>query len=418
MMRWVSALLLSIAVPATTPVHAEDIYPPAVLLKALHQVQEGLAYGDRMASAAQSELLARIETDLGKPVGDAQFSLDRDKAIIGFALSGGSAVASKNLLSKISKESRHFAISEAARFYVSGDMDEAARRFAAVDPRTVAEELRPYILLALGTAALGKDLALARRSFESVALEAPGTLPEEVALRRLVALALTADDLDIFSRASNLYLRRYVSSPYAVEFFDSFAIGVVRLVSSKDFADFWTIVNQLPHLGRRTLISRLLTACAVNGRFDLLRPITHDAALNLPDPGEPLATRLRLFRLVANAKSLDNPTTFAEAKDSNFEALDPADRLLKEKALQTFDTIFGELRAEASNGQVATPSHNPQLDLEVPDSAKSTSDDLDGGGEEGSGKDSPIFRRWPEAQYERSLHELGMVSQYLRELGT
>lgn len=326
--------------------HGQNGNLPAAMLSALHQVQDNFAYGDPIAAAAQTEILARLELELSKPVSDAEAVSDWEKTVIGFALSGGDAAASKDLLAKVDKQSRFFAVGQATELYASGDMGEAARRFAQIDPRSISGGLTPYVMLALGTASLDNDIETARRSFETVVLEAPGTLLEEVALRRLLALGLASGDETTFQRVSNLYLRRYFSSPFASQFIDSYVAGLIRFLTADELSQALKIVAGLPSTNRHTLISRLLTSCAIDGRLDMLRQITRGSSDSLMQQDESLKRKFNLYGLISNIKVLETPALLVAAKRDGFGSLDKSDSLMRDKAFHTLERMFDEIRGQ------------------------------------------------------------------------
>ena len=65
-------------------------------------------------------------------------------------------------------------------------------------------------------------------------LLAPGTLVEEAALRRSIAVAAKLGDAKRFLRLSEQYVRAYLRSPYASQFADAFVAGVVTLNATID----------------------------------------------------------------------------------------------------------------------------------------------------------------------------------------
>ena len=405
---------------------AQDAYLPETLLRALHQVQENLAFGDPTAAAAQTEIFARLKNELTKPVSEIDALTIWERTAIGFALSGGDAAASKAILSRIDGKSRYFELGQAVKLYISGEVDEAARRLATIDPPVLAGGLTPYTMMALGTATLDTDADTARRSFEAVALEAPGTLLEEVALRRLLALSMRSDDNSTFDRVSNLYLRRYLSSPFAAQFIDTYATGASRFLSPDEVAKALKVIAQQPSANRRALTAALLTTCAVNGQLDMLRQILNEGTVGITDEGEPLAAKLKLYGFISSVRSLAGPESLRLAETNDYALLDDGDRLMKKKTVQAFERVFDELRGvdlEAGRDHDAKALQNAQSTAPSSPSNNEITRAIaqltvgDGGDIDASAIAKPAFDHWFETRVGGNFDELDEIEQYVGAVG-
>ena len=103
-----------------------------------------------------------------------------------------------------------------------------------IDPMAYAPEHR-----CLSRARQRLDLAddepeVAVALLDRARLLSPGTLVEEAALRRSIAIAATLGDTGRFLMASEQYVRGYLRSPYASQFADAFVAGVVTLYAAID----------------------------------------------------------------------------------------------------------------------------------------------------------------------------------------
>jgi chemotaxis protein MotC len=350
MMQTILAVLTTMLCLGSTGGKAQSASEPDTMMKALHQVQENLAYGDAAAASMQTEILARLELELAKPARTEQERAVRDQAIVGFALSGGNADVSRKLLSQIAKDSAYYQIGQTVTSYASTDMKETSRLFGMIDTQSIPAGLAPYVALARGTAALSSDVNAAIQNFEAVRLNAPGTLLEEVALRRLVALGLTQHDKSTFKSASNLYLRRYLSSPYAGQFVETYANGLVQLLDDEDIDAALKLLDGLSSANRYPLFSRLMTICAYNGRLGVLRQITTNLTIGIADRKSPLGAKSEFYEFVSNVKSLDSSEKLTLAEQRVLKLPDIEDDLIRAKAFQTFKEVFDPL-----NGKIAEP---------------------------------------------------------------
>ena len=101
---------------------------------------------------------------------------------------------------------------------------------SAVDPTAYTPDIGAFLALVKGIGARrGPSPRSRSRCSTRRRLLSPGTLVEEAALRRSIAIAAALGDTRRFLMASEQYVRGYLRSPYASQFADTFVAGVVTL---------------------------------------------------------------------------------------------------------------------------------------------------------------------------------------------
>ena len=195
---------------------------PYQMVRSLQLVQDSIAAGDHAALPMQRKLL---ETD--RPAvsrgeiaglhrraqlsGDAGLRHERrqsgdDRFHAGEAASRRDRPRARHRHSRLSAWRRH----DRARRARAGRSAARSRRSSAPSWRWSKVPSRlPTIRL------------LAQRMFDVARLLSPGTLVEEAALRRSIALASETKDVTHFLVSCSQYVRRFLQSPYASQFADA-----------------------------------------------------------------------------------------------------------------------------------------------------------------------------------------------------
>jgi chemotaxis protein MotC len=260
------ALCCAMAPPAKSE---EQSIEPRQLLASLQRVQDSIAAGDISALPAQRQLIAMLDESFAKQAEGGHAEPPDVTSILIFALSGGNKRAASTLISHIPEDSPKHALAVAVSAYVNGDAAAARTGFEPIDPLSLDARLAPFVALAKGTSSLGENDGVARRQFDIARLLSPGTLVEEVALRRLMALHVKAADAASFGTASRQYARRYIGSPYGRQFAEVFVDGCIGLNLHLAAGGTPAILEGVPNDYRTSLYLRLARQAAIAGRFEL-----------------------------------------------------------------------------------------------------------------------------------------------------
>ena len=101
--------------------------------------------------------------------------------------------------------------------------------------------------------------------FDEARLLSPGTLVEEAALRRSIALGSETKDRRAFLFSCSQYVRRFLQSPYASQFADAFVAGVVALHKNVELAAIEEIVAGMAPEQQKVIYLRLARRAAIEG---------------------------------------------------------------------------------------------------------------------------------------------------------
>ena len=97
--------------------------------------------------------------------------------------------------------------------YLSGNTEVAQTTLASFEPKTMAPEIGAFLALVKGSVSSSSNETTALAYLDSARLLGPGTLVEEAALRRSLALEASLGKPDRFFLASEQYVRRFLRSP-------------------------------------------------------------------------------------------------------------------------------------------------------------------------------------------------------------
>jgi chemotaxis protein MotC len=137
-----------------------------------------------------------------------------------------------------------------------------------------------------------KEPARAIELFEQARLLSPGTLIEEAALRRQIALLASRANFEKFEATSAIYMRRFPQSVYA----GAFKAQLVEQIVSHDTAmhKLESMLAGLNRLDRRELYLAIAKAGTARGKVELVRFAAPRAA-TLADSNSLEGSRCKLY---------------------------------------------------------------------------------------------------------------------------
>ncbi len=202
---------------------------PYQIVRSLELVQDRLAGGDHASQPMQRRLLEMIDKRFATKEG-ARFENELNRrALLVYAMSGGNPVTVEAALGRLGRDDPSRKLGQSILFYVNGKPKEAIDAFASIEPMAYSPDIAMYLALVKGSMLSESEPAKALALLDRARLLAPGTLVEEAALRRSIAVATTLGDVTRFQRLSEQYVRAYLHSPYASQFADAFVAGSVTL---------------------------------------------------------------------------------------------------------------------------------------------------------------------------------------------
>ncbi len=257
---------------ATLPGRAEDgtsTLQPFQMVRSLQIVQDRIAAGEHAIMPMQRKLLEIIDRRLNSGSKE-DFSDPRNlRALLVYAMSGGNPATIRTVLSRLELDTSTGDIGKGVSSYLNGEALEARAALAPVDPITLPPDLGAFVALVKGSVIAIDEPQEALSLFDQARLLAPGSLIEEGALRRSVDLTATLGDAHRFTLSSIQYVERYLRSPYASQFADSFVAGVIALHGSLDTATVEAITSMMEAEQERVIYLRIARRAGIDGLKEL-----------------------------------------------------------------------------------------------------------------------------------------------------
>ncbi len=340
------ALLAAAALPASA--RAETQLQPFQMVRSLQLVQDRIASGDHAALPMQRKLLEMIDDRLRK-TGQEGFDDPRNyRAMLVYAMSGGNPATIDTVLSRLVLDEENLGIGKGLLDYLNGQAVSARTTLGPVDPMKQPPELGAFLALVKGSLAANDNPQGALKLFDQARLLGPGTLVEEAALRRSIGLATTHGDAGRFTLASTQYVERYLRSPYASQFADSFVAGVIALHDSIDLAKVGEITAMMDAEQERVIHLRIARVAGIDGYKELSAFASAKAEKNLG--GDPVASedpRAVLYASLASVTSGTDEEIRAMLAKIDRARLSAGDRKLFDAVAAVASKLTGTLPAPA-----------------------------------------------------------------------
>ncbi|RUX31490.1 chemotaxis protein MotC [Mesorhizobium sp. M7A.F.Ca.US.011.01.1.1] len=265
--RLIGLLLLAGGHPSTG--FAQDTLQPYQLVRSLQLIQDRIAAGDHAALPMQAKLLEMADARLRAANAEDYKDPKNFRALLVYGMSGGNPVTVEAATSRATTDPQSLAIAKGVIDYLNGRPGEAIEALRPIDPMTLPPDLGAFLALVKGSLLAGDQPATALRLLDEARLLSPGTLVEEAALRRSVGLAVAQGNAARFALASTQYVERYLYSPYASQFADSFVSGVITLHMSISQDKLGDITSMMDPEREKVIYLRIARRAAIDGLNDL-----------------------------------------------------------------------------------------------------------------------------------------------------
>jgi chemotaxis protein MotC len=271
-------ILMTSAVCSPLLLHASGVHAsgldaePYKLVRSLQRVQDEIADGDKSALGMQRELTKLIDKSFAR-LDRSEFADPKNaRALISYAMLGGNPATLEAHLTDLGhKEDEFVRLAVAILIYQKGGARVAESRLKDADPLRAGGLFGASLALVRGLVTRDDDKA--RADFDTARLLAPGTLIEEAALRRLMTIHRRRQDPVSFLRVSSRYARRFVASPYAMQFAQEFVAGVIALGEWMDMANVFEVIEFMPEPYRSAVTVRLMRVATVAGKSELVKRV-------------------------------------------------------------------------------------------------------------------------------------------------
>lgn len=343
----------------------DETLEPYRMLRSLQFVQDTVVRGDHSAADMQRFMLGTIDERL-RTADPKVFQDPRnvDAALI-YAMSGGNPATLEYLVARDIDGNFDNRVSDALRKYLTGKGTLIAKSLGDIATEYKDAKIGPYLALVAGNVTLTKDPAAALKFYDWARLTAPGTIVEEAALRRSLAVAIDAKMVEKANLYANGYARRFLYSPYASQFADLFVGFVVEHYDVLKPEEIEATLGYMDVDRRREVYLRIAREAAITGRKDMATMAVEQAKL-LSGSEEGADALANLYGSLVGVPTENVDAAMAVLMQIPEEALSPRDRALRQAA----ETVAKEVLRKPEPGprpQQAPPEQESAADVSDPD---------------------------------------------------
>lgn len=343
MRRMVFLLLVMAAafpVIASGPARASE---PWQYIKVFQAFQDRIAHGDRKAYRAHVRLIAYLGREFAALPDETWKKRLNAEALFIYLLSGGDPAAATGLLKRKVEVALPEGALQGAVAFVRGHNGKAWKFLQKVDEKGMSTAARAQLALVKASLRAATQQREALHLLARVRLMKPGTLMEEVALRRALFLAGGEGDEKAFMRLASAYIRRFRDSWYASDFLRRFSWLLVRLdYGRRPFLveRMEPLVSMLSKRQQALLHAAVSRAAIVEGKSKLA-VFAGRKALNVYPDASRFVARVKTW--IAAGEVVDDPEAALEMlKGISPELLDRRDRELRLAAIGIGQAILAE----------------------------------------------------------------------------
>ena len=288
----VAALTLSRAAPSCAADGAIS-----AMVDQLQRIQVEMAQGEKTAYSRQVAQLKAIAQAIASAKPETWKDKREADALVVYILSGGALADVVPLLrdERLAESERDLA--RGALAYMTNHEADAFDLLNKVDLDALDLRLAGQVAFARSVLEAKRDPNAALPLLDWARLVAPGSLVEEAALRREIALLAQEHDAERVALLTRQYAQRFSTSIYAPDFFHQLArmVAVDGLAdNTENYQRLSAAAASLPADARRDFLLTLAKAAIVNARFDAASAAAHEALRGAPPEG-PVAARARLY---------------------------------------------------------------------------------------------------------------------------
>jgi len=359
--RGIAALVATLF--ACVPTAASDL-EPWQMTRSLQLVQDRIADGDHAAMPMQRRLIEMIDERLRRADQEA-FEDERNfEALMIYGMSGGNPSTFESVVSRLSLEDERTDLARGVRHYILGNPGAARDAFDRVEIDNWPVEVAAFVALVKGSVLSGSEPEKAIRYFDRARLLSPGTLVEEAALRRSIAVHNGLGDHDRFLLASSQYARRFLRSPYASQFAQGLVAGITTMFDHIDRRKIEEVLSWMTKEQAQTIYLRLARQAAIDGHDSMLEFASAKARQIAAEDDDADDARSMLYSTIASVTSDTVDAVVYQLRKIDRSRLSSADRALLEAA----ETIAAEVvaRPRGEFFEADPPFPDAELDPEPP----------------------------------------------------
>ena len=349
------ALTLGTLVPGSGRTEDQQDLPSYKMLRSLQFVQDSVVLGDNSAAEMQRFLLTTLDERLrsaDKSVFDDGRNVD---AVLIYAMSGGNPATLEYLMARDVDGRFDNRVADVLRKYLGGKGLLVVNTIVEAAKEYRDKKIGPYLSLVAGNVMSAKNPKAALQLYDWARLTAPGTIVEEAALRRSIALAAEAKMVPESLAYSQRYARRFLHSPYASQFADLFVQLTVDHSAGIKPQDVVDILSFMDPPRQREVYLRIARRAAIAGKNDLAKMASARAQDIVSDDSEAFGALASFYGGVANISTPDVGVAVRNINQIPEGELNPQDRALRDAAKAVAEEV---LRApDPKSLTQATPSN-------------------------------------------------------------
>lgn len=261
---------LALAFSCATATASGSGLQPYQMSRSLQLVQDRIADGDHAAMPMQTRLIEMIDERLRHASSD-MFEDERNfDALLIYGMSGGNPATFEAVLSRLELDEEREYLANGVKHYSAGNMAAARDAFAELELDKWSPAVAGFAALVKGSVIVSNEPELAVRYFDQARLLAPGTLVEEAALRRAIAVHASSQDSDRFMLAASQYARRFLRSPYASQYAQDLVSGISAMFDHIDRSKIEDTLAWMTNEQAQTIYLRLARQAAIDGHDSML----------------------------------------------------------------------------------------------------------------------------------------------------
>lgn len=335
------AVGLAIASPAVAAGGDQENAAPYKMLRSLQFVQDSVALGDSSAGEMQRFMLGTIDQRL-RSVDPSVFEDARnvDAALI-YAMSGGNPATLEYLIARDVNGYFDNRVTDVLRKYLSGKGLLVAKSLVDIANEYQDKKIGPYLDLVAGNVMVAQNPTEALKLYDQARLVVPGTIVEEAALRRSVAISVQAGLVDRGLGYSQRYVRRFLHSPYASQFADLFVKLVIEHNEVKT-EDIVAILSFMDEPRRREVYLRIARAAGIAGKAELAKTAATYAQSLAGAEDNALGPVADFYGNMASVSTADVDAAAKSISSVADSELSPRDRALRAAARSIAEQVLQE----------------------------------------------------------------------------
>ncbi|MBB3455703.1 chemotaxis protein MotC [Rhizobium sp. BK313] len=334
------ALTLGMFMPGIVRADGPDSLSPYKMLRSLEFIQDSVVAGDSSAGEMQRFMLSTIDERL-RTADTSVFDDSRnvDAALI-YAMSGGNPATLEYLMSRDVNGNFDNRVADVLRKYLNGKGLLVVNTLADIAKEYRDKKIGPYLSLVAANVMSAKNPKAALKLYDWARLTSPGTIVEESALRRSLALCsdtgMVPQGLDYAER----YTRRFLHSPYASQFADLFVQLVVDHDADVKQEDIIDILSFMDPPRQREIYLRMARRAAIAGKADLAALASGRAQAISNDGSDAFGALASFYGGVAGVSTPDLGAAVRNIDQMPAGELNEQDRALRDAAKMVADEIL------------------------------------------------------------------------------